>query len=102
MVSEIWSLFICRVYEPELVHERKAGRLKRRRFWAAGVNDIVAIDQHDKWKRFGLALHIGVDPFAGRIHWVESLVDKQQPKAHFVILFRVWLKHSSVRQASIH
>ncbi|KAJ7574592.1 hypothetical protein C8J56DRAFT_1017277 [Mycena floridula] len=31
------------------------------------VNDLV-FDQHDKWKRFGLALHIGPDPFAGFIN----------------------------------
>jgi hypothetical protein len=46
------------VYEPDLVKERKARRLKRSRFWAAGVNDLIAVDQHDKWKRFGLALHM--------------------------------------------
>ncbi|KAF8527657.1 hypothetical protein JB92DRAFT_3139803 [Gautieria morchelliformis] len=34
-------------YEPEGIREHKAKRLKRRRFWAAGVNDIWAIDQHD-------------------------------------------------------
>ena len=27
-------------YEPHLVGVRKARRLQRRRFWAAGVNDI--------------------------------------------------------------
>ena len=31
-----------RVYERDLVRERKANRLKRRRFWAAGVNDMIA------------------------------------------------------------
>ena len=69
-----------RVYEPELVRERKAGRLRRRRFWAAGVNDMLAVDQHDKWKRFGLALHTGVDPFPGRIHWIKVWWTNSNPK----------------------
>ncbi|KAG2066717.1 hypothetical protein BDR04DRAFT_1129899 [Suillus decipiens] len=42
-------------------------RLKQRQFWAAGVNDLFAVDQHDKWLRFGLALHTGVEPFSGCI-----------------------------------
>lgn len=69
-----------RVFEPELVRERKAGRLRRRRFWAAGVNDILAVDQHDKWKRFGLALHTGIDPFAGRIQWMKVWWTNNNPK----------------------
>ena len=58
-------------YEPHLLNKRKANRLKRRRFWAAGVNDIWAVDQHDKWLRFGLALHTGIEPFSGRILWTK-------------------------------
>lgn len=69
-----------RVYEPKLLRERKAGRLKRRRFWAAGVNDMFAVDQHDKWKRFGLALHTGVDPFPGVIHWIKVWWTNSNPK----------------------
>jgi len=57
-------------YEPHLIRQRKARRLQRRRFWAAGVNNIWAVDQHDKWLRFGLALHTGVEPFSGRILWI--------------------------------
>ena len=50
-----------RVYEPDLVCERKAGRLKRRRFWAAGVNDML-------------------DPFPGRIHWIKVWWTNSNPK----------------------
>ncbi|KAG2335890.1 hypothetical protein BDR05DRAFT_978886 [Suillus weaverae] len=39
-------------------------------FWAAGVNDLFAINQHDKWLRFGLVLHTGIKPFTGRIMWM--------------------------------
>jgi hypothetical protein len=43
---------VSRLYEPELICERKSGQLKRCPFWAAGANDIIAVDQHDKWKQF--------------------------------------------------
>lgn len=58
-------------YEAHLLSRRKANRLQRRRFWAAGVNDIWAVDQHDKWLRFGLGLHTGIEPFSGRILWIK-------------------------------
>ncbi|KAI6152555.1 hypothetical protein BKA82DRAFT_4338062 [Pisolithus tinctorius] len=58
-------------YEPHLVRHRKARRLQRRRFWAAGVNDIWPVDQHDKWLRFGLGLHTGIEPFSGQILWMK-------------------------------
>ncbi|KAG1777880.1 hypothetical protein EV702DRAFT_1179146 [Suillus placidus] len=58
------------IFEPELVHECKARCLKRRRFWAAGVNDLFAVNQHVKWLRFGLGLHTGIKPFSGHIMWI--------------------------------
>jgi hypothetical protein len=69
-----------RVYERDLVRQRKAGHLKRRRFWAAGVNDMFAVDQHDKWQRFGLRLHTGVDPFPGVVHWMKIWWTNRNPK----------------------
>ncbi|KAH6903545.1 hypothetical protein BKA70DRAFT_1433583 [Coprinopsis sp. MPI-PUGE-AT-0042] len=68
------------VYEAHLVAGRRARRLLRKRFWAAGVNDVLAVDQHDKWQRFGLRLHIGVDPFPGRIQWLKIWHTNSNPK----------------------
>jgi hypothetical protein len=69
------------IYEPELVKERRQNRLRRKRFWAAGVNDILAVDQHDKWKyKFGLALHSGIDPFIGLIHWLKIWWTNSNPR----------------------
>ncbi|KAG0706907.1 hypothetical protein DFH29DRAFT_791726, partial [Suillus ampliporus] len=67
-------------YEPELVWQRKARRLKQKRFWAAGVNDLFAVDQHDKWLRFGLGLHTGIDPFSGRIMWIRVWHSNRNPQ----------------------
>ncbi|KAJ7196546.1 hypothetical protein GGX14DRAFT_375956, partial [Mycena pura] len=69
------------VYEPELVLQRRANRLKCKRFWAAGVNDMWCVDQHDKWKyKFGLALHVGLDPFAGRYLWMKVYWTNSNPR----------------------
>jgi hypothetical protein len=75
VVTEYFAL-----YEPELVRQRKACRLRRRRFWAAGVNDLFAVDQHDKWLRFGLGLHTGIEPFSGRIMWIQVWHSNRNPQ----------------------
>ncbi|KAJ7765932.1 hypothetical protein DFH07DRAFT_1014518 [Mycena maculata] len=76
MVTEYFSVF-----EPELVKERCKNRLRRKQFWAAGVNDIWAVDQHDKWKyKFGLALHAGIDPFIGFTHWLKIWWTNSNPR----------------------
>ncbi|KAH7922898.1 hypothetical protein BV22DRAFT_1016396 [Leucogyrophana mollusca] len=85
--SVICSYFSC--YEIELVRKRLANRLKRKRFWAAGTNDIVTVDQHDKWQRFGLRLHIGLDPFSGRIHWLKIYWTNKNPR----LIFSYYLEH---------
>ncbi|KAI9452828.1 hypothetical protein F5148DRAFT_1330590 [Russula earlei] len=66
--------------EPEAVELRKARRFRRKRFWSAGIMDILTIDQHDKWKRFGLWLHIGLDPFPGRIAWLKIWWCNRNPR----------------------
>ncbi|KAG1778947.1 hypothetical protein EV702DRAFT_1186286 [Suillus placidus] len=71
-------------YEPDLVRQCKARRLCRKRFWAAGVNDLFAVDQHDKWLQFGLALHTGIEPFSGRIMWMRIWHSNKNPQ---LILF---------------
>ncbi|KAG2158616.1 uncharacterized protein EDB93DRAFT_556898 [Suillus bovinus] len=67
-------------YEVDLVRQRKARRLQRQQFWAAGVNDLFAVDQHDKWLRFGLASHTGIEPFTGRIMWMRVWHSNQNPQ----------------------
>lgn len=60
-----------RKFEPHLVRQHKANHLHCCCFWAVGVNDIWAVDQHDKWLQFGLALHTGIEPFSGQILWLK-------------------------------
>jgi hypothetical protein len=68
------------IYESDLVRERKANRLCRKRFWAAGVNDLLCVDQHDKWKKYGLALHTGIEPFVGHIQWLQVWWTNSNPQ----------------------
>jgi hypothetical protein len=57
--------------EPEAVEARRRRRFKRKRFICAGINDIWAQDQHDKWKRFGLWFHNCIDPFINYNNWLK-------------------------------
>lgn len=62
-------LRFMKLYEPAAVKARRARRFVRRIYYGAGVMETISIDQHDKWKRFGLFLHCAVDPFSGKLHW---------------------------------
>lgn len=66
--------------DPVGVAARRAGCIRRRVFYAAGVNHIWAFDQHDKWKRFGLRFHLGVEPFTGFLLWLIVWWTNSNPK----------------------
>ncbi|KAJ7827354.1 hypothetical protein B0H14DRAFT_2595352 [Mycena olivaceomarginata] len=66
--------------EPDAVRQRRAFKFKRKRFYSAGVMDLVCFDQHDKWKRFGLWLHLGMDPYPGQLHWLKIWWTNRNPK----------------------
>ncbi|KZT52387.1 hypothetical protein CALCODRAFT_531300, partial [Calocera cornea HHB12733] len=68
-----------RTFHPEEVERRKARRLKRKQFWSPGPFALLAVDQHDKWKRFGLFLHLGMDPFSGYITWCKVWCSNKNP-----------------------
>ena len=55
--------------EPLAVTQRKRRQFKQGRYYPAGVMECWSIDQHDKWERFGLWLHLGTDPCTGRFAW---------------------------------
>ncbi|KAJ7576955.1 hypothetical protein C8J56DRAFT_1114407 [Mycena floridula] len=78
-VPEKQLLDLFNVVEPQAVIHRKHKRFKRKTFYCAGVMDILAIDQHDKWKRFGLYLHVAIDPFTGRISWLKIWWTNRNP-----------------------
>jgi hypothetical protein len=65
--------------EPDQVQNRRARRLRRKRYYAAGVMEVWTIDQHDKWIRFGLFLHVCFEPFAGQIIWLRVWWTNKNP-----------------------
>ncbi|KAK7041228.1 hypothetical protein R3P38DRAFT_2512612 [Favolaschia claudopus] len=79
-VSEKFLNQFFKDVEPEALRNRVAKKFKRKRFWSAGVMDMICFDQHDKWKRFGLWPHLGLDPYAGRILWLNIWWTNRNPK----------------------
>ena len=67
-------------YEPHLLKQCKVNCLQHRHFWAAGVNDIWAVDQNDKWLHFSLTLHTGIEPFSGQILWTKVWHSNRNPQ----------------------
>ncbi|KAG1834010.1 hypothetical protein DFJ58DRAFT_719387 [Suillus subalutaceus] len=59
---------LLKITEPNAVEARRRGCLKRRRFL------------HDKWLRFGLWLHISLDPFTGWINWLKVWWTNKNPR----------------------
>ena len=67
--------------EPDAVKGRRVRRFHRRKFHAAGVNDVWVQDQHDKWgPRFGLWLHNNLDPFTGYNNWLKVWWTNKNPR----------------------
>jgi len=42
--------------------------------------DLITMDQHDKWLRFGLWLHLGLEPFSGRLMWLKIWWTNRNPR----------------------
>ncbi|KAF8164948.1 hypothetical protein B0H34DRAFT_779969 [Crassisporium funariophilum] len=70
-VSKQQLLNFFKETEPDAVAARKSWKFRQKRFWAAGVIDIWAIDQHDRWQRFGLWMHCSIDPYPGWVAWLK-------------------------------
>ncbi|KAG1888157.1 hypothetical protein F4604DRAFT_1570175, partial [Suillus subluteus] len=71
MVPRTLILQYMNAHHPDEVQRRKSRRLKCSTFWTAGVHNIWVFDQHDKWRRFQLFLHVGIEPFSGQILWLK-------------------------------
>jgi hypothetical protein len=65
--------------DPAAVHGRRHGRLRRKRQFIAGVNVTWSMDQHDKWRKFGLFLHVGLDICSGYVLWLKIWWNNRNP-----------------------
>ena len=68
------------IHHRDEVYSRKRRHMKRSYFWTAGVNEIWCMDQHDKWRRFQLFLHVGLEPFSGYILWLKIWWTNHNPR----------------------
>ena len=66
--------------EPEEVVLRRRYGFRRQHFWAAGVNDVWPQDQHDRWGRFGLWMHAGIEAFSGEFNWLKIWWTNKNPR----------------------
>ena len=71
---------LLKTVEPKEVANRRQCEFRRRHFWVAGVNDVWPQDQHDKWGRFGLWLHAGIEAFSGEINWIKIWWTNKNPQ----------------------
>ena len=76
--SKLVNEFLLHV-EPESIVKHKHGQFKWRQFWSASVMEYWLIDQHDKWGRFRLWLHLRIDPYAGQFAWLKIWWCNQNP-----------------------
>ena len=66
--------------EPDTCERMSCALFHRQKFHAAGVNDVWAQDQHDKWgPRFGLWLHNNINPFMGYNDWLKVWWTNKNP-----------------------
>ncbi|KZO89445.1 hypothetical protein CALVIDRAFT_464988, partial [Calocera viscosa TUFC12733] len=68
------------IHHPDEVKQRRAHHFQSKTFFAAGLFHLVCFDQHDKWVRFGLFMHIGVEPFSGAILWLKIWWTNHNPR----------------------
>ncbi|OSC99554.1 hypothetical protein PYCCODRAFT_1372866 [Trametes coccinea BRFM310] len=81
-VSEKKVLEYLKTAHPDEVEARLRirGGMVRKRFWAVGVNDLWTFDQHDKWKRFYLYLHVAIEPVSGFVLWLKVWWTNRNPR----------------------
>lgn len=81
VLKYLWEL------DPEGVTQRKAKRLKRRRFVSPGPNFTWHLDGYDKLKPFGFCIHGAVDGYSRKILWLEVGPSNNNPKiiGHYFI-----------------
>lgn len=68
------------ILAPELVEDRRTGRLQRRTYQSEGSNYLWHIDGYDKLAPFGLPIHGCVDGFSRYILWLKLGTTNRRPE----------------------
>ncbi|EGO29143.1 hypothetical protein SERLADRAFT_405248 [Serpula lacrymans var. lacrymans S7.9] len=80
MVPRQLILEYMNTHHRQEVIARRSRRLKRSYYWTAGVNNLWSFDQHNKWQRFQLFLHVGLEPFSGQVLWLKVWWTNRNPR----------------------
>lgn len=69
-----------RALAPEMVEQRRLGRLRRRTYRSEGANYIWHVDGYDKLAPYGLPIHGCVDGFSRYILWLKLGPTNRRPE----------------------
>ena len=67
--------------DPEGVEQRRSRTIQRRSYYTEGPGDVFHIDGNDKLKKWGFAIHGGVDGFSRKILWLTVATTNNEPIA---------------------
>ena len=68
------------VIDPQGVEMRRKHRLKRRKYFSLGPNEIWHIDGNDKLKPFGFCIHGAIDGFSRKMLWLKVSESNKDPE----------------------
>ncbi|XP_038072015.1 uncharacterized protein LOC119740708 [Patiria miniata] len=69
-----------RMLDPLGVELRRRHRLRRRSYVNKGPNYAIHVDQHDKLKVYGFAVHGAIDGFSRRLLWLKVAYTNNDPR----------------------
>ena len=67
------------IVDCEGVASRKKKTIRRRVYETDGPMDVLHIDDNDKLKRFGFAIHGAIDGFSRKLHWLVVFTKNNDP-----------------------
>ena len=65
---------------PRLVEQRRRRRFQRRDYVNPGPNFCWHVDGYDKLKKYGFAIHGGIDGYSRRLMWLHVGVTNNHPQ----------------------
>ncbi|KZT31989.1 hypothetical protein SISSUDRAFT_1067287 [Sistotremastrum suecicum HHB10207 ss-3] len=69
-----------RIYEPAAVAARRKHAYIRHAYETPAVGECWSFDQHDKWLRFRVHLHVGLDVYSGKVLWIKAWWTTSNPR----------------------
>ena len=71
--------FTLKELDPEGVALRSRHKLRRRKYYAKGPNDIWHLDGNDKLKPYGFSIHGCIDGFSRKMVWLQLSPSNKNP-----------------------